>query len=68
MIDMRLNARGVRDTARSLRISLTTVLSALKKKAVGLASVNTALLRTTLNPEEAPVAVERAGEAEMEEM
>src|SRR5437660_747840 len=46
IIDMSLNASGVRDTARSLHISPTTVLSALKKKETVLESVNTALLRT----------------------
>jgi transposase-like protein len=60
IIDMSLNASGVRDTARSLRISTNTVLSALKKKAPVLESVNTALLRT-LNPEEVTVGLERAG-------
>src|SRR5678815_138249 len=50
MIDIRLKASEVRDTARSLHISPTTVLSELKEKAVGLALVNIALLRT-LNPE-----------------
>jgi insertion element IS1 protein InsB len=67
IIDMSLNASGVRDTARSLHISPTTVLSALKKKEVVLESVNTALLRT-LNPETVTVNIERAGEAEMDEM
>ena len=45
-----LHARGVRDTARVLRISTATVLSALKKQAAVLASVTTALLRT-INPD-----------------
>jgi insertion element IS1 protein InsB len=67
IIDMSLNASGVRDTVRSLHIRPTTVLSKLKKQAVVLESVNTALLRTP-NPEQVPVDIERAGEAEMEEM
>ena len=67
MIDMSLNASGVRDPARSLPISPTTVLSELKQKEAGLESVNTALLRT-LNPEKVVVDIERAGEAEMDEM
>src|SRR6266849_3361729 len=46
VIDMSLNASGIRDTARVLRISTDTVLSELKKKEAMLASVNTALLRT----------------------
>jgi transposase-like protein len=67
MIDMRLNASGVRDTARSLHISPNTVLRELKKKEAVLESVHTALLRT-LDPEKVPVDLERAGEAEMDEM
>ena len=51
LIDMSLNASGMRDTARVLRISTDTVLSELKKKEALLVSVNTALLRT-LNPEQ----------------
>lgn len=67
IIDMRLNASGVRDTARSLHISTDTVFSELKKKEPALESVNTGLLRT-LNPDEVTVNIERAGEAEMDEM
>jgi len=67
IIDMSLNASGVRDTARSLHISTDTVLSALKKKEPALESVNTALLRR-VNPDEVTVDIERAGEAEMDEM
>src|SRR2546429_4789720 len=64
---MSLNASGIRDTARVLRISTDTVLSELKKKEVVLESVNTALLRT-LTPEQVVVHLEQAGEAEMDEM
>ena len=67
IIDMSLNASGVRDTARSLHICPNTVLRELKKKEVALESVNTALLRT-LKPTEITVNIERAGEAEMDEM
>jgi hypothetical protein len=67
IIDMSLNASGVRDTARSLHISTNTILSELKKKEPVLESVNTALLNT-LNPDEVTVDIERAGEAEMDEM
>jgi IS1 family transposase len=67
IIDMSLNASGVRDTARSLHICPNTVLRALKKKAAALESANTALLRT-LNPEQVAVDITQAGEAEMEEM
>ena len=54
IIDMSLNASGVRDTARSLHICPNTVLRELKKKEVALESVNTAFLRT-LNPEKVAV-------------
>ena len=67
IIDMSLNASGIRDTARVLRISTDTVLSELKKKEAVLVSVNTALLRT-LNPEQIVVDIEQAGEAEIDEM
>ena len=68
IIDMSLNASGVRDTARVLRISTDTVLSELRKKEAALESVNTAFLRTH-NPNDMAVAIERAGEdAEMDEM
>lgn len=67
IVDMSLNARGIRDTARVLRISTDTVLSELKKQEALLVSVNTALLRT-LPPEQIVVAIEQAGEAEVEEM
>jgi len=64
---MSLNASGIRDTARVLRISTDTVLSERKKKEAALESVHTALLRT-LNPAEVAVDIERAGEAAMEEL
>ena len=67
IIDMSLNASGIRDTARVLRISIDTVLSELKKKEGMLASVNTVLLRT-LNPTQIVVDIEQAGEAEIDEM
>ena len=41
IIDMSLNASGVRDTARSLHICPNTVLRELKKKETALESVNT---------------------------
>src|SRR3989441_11118018 len=67
IVDMSLNASGIRDTARVLRISTDTVLRELKKKEAMLASVNTALLRT-LNPEQIVVDIAQAGEAEVDEM
>ena len=65
IIDMSLNASGVRDTARVLHICPNTVLRELKKKAAVLESVNTAVLRT-LDPAEVAWDLERAGEAEAE--
>lgn len=65
IIDMSLNASGVRDTARSLHICPNTVLRELKKTETTLESVNTAMLRT-LNPAEVAWDVERTGEAEAE--
>jgi insertion element IS1 protein InsB len=67
IIDMRLNASGGRDTARSLHICPHTVLRERRKKATVLESVNTTFLRTH-NPDDIAVAIERAGEAEMDEM
>jgi len=51
IIDMSLNASGVRDTARVLHISPDTVLRELRQKEAALESVNTALLRT-MDPDE----------------
>jgi hypothetical protein len=45
IIDMRLNASGVRNTARVLHISTDTVLNELRKKEAVLEPVNTTLLR-----------------------
>jgi insertion element IS1 protein InsB len=67
IIDMSLNASGVRDTARSWRICPNTVVRELKKKATVLESVHTAVLRT-LHPAEVAWDMERAGEAEIDEM
>jgi len=65
IIDMSLNASGVRDTARSLHICPNTVLRELKKKEGVLEAVNTSLLRT-LHPAAVAWDLERAGEAEAE--
>jgi len=64
---MRLNASGVRDTARSLHSYPHTRLRELKKKETVLESANTTLLRT-LNLTEVTWNLERASEAEMDEM
>jgi len=57
----------VRDTARVLRISTDTGFSELKKKEAALESVNTAFLRIR-NPGGMAVTIERAGEAERDEV
>ena len=67
IIDMSLNPSGIRDTARVLHISPNTVLHELRKKETALESFNKALLRT-LHPDTLTVNIERAGEAEMDEM
>jgi insertion element IS1 protein InsB len=67
IIAMSLNAHGVRDIARVLRISPDTVLRALRQKEAALQSVNTTLLRT-LDPAEMMVDIQQAGEAEVDEM
>src|SRR6266478_5142224 len=54
IIDMSLNASGVRDTARVLHISPDTVLNEIRKKEAALESVHTALLRR-LNTDEMAV-------------
>ncbi len=66
-IALRRNARGMRNTARSRRLSPDTVLRELTTQDTSLESVHTALLRTR-NPEEVIVDMERAGEAERDEM
>ena len=48
IIDMSLNASGVRDTVRSLHICPNTVRRELKKKETALESVNTQGDRTIL--------------------
>src|SRR5260370_31266934 len=67
IIDMSLNASGVRDTARSIHICPNTVLRELKKKEAALESVNTALLRT-LTPEKVAVDIAQAADAARDEM
>jgi len=56
IIDMSLNASGVRDTARSLHICPNTVLRELRKKATVLESVNATFLRTH-TPDDIAVAI-----------
>jgi transposase-like protein len=65
LIDMRLKASGMRETARALPICPNPVRRERKKQEAVLESVNTALLHT-LNPAEVAWGIERAGEAEVD--
>src|ERR1051325_10725369 len=61
IVDMAMNASGIRDTARVLHVSPTTVLKELKKKAPELKQVNQAVLKDW-NPEHVEVEIGRADE------
>lgn len=67
IIDMALNGSGIRDTARVLGISSSTVISELKKKEPLLESVNHAVLKC-LNPDHVIVSIQRVEGAEVDEM
>ena len=64
---MALNGSGIRDTARVLEISPTTVISELKKKESCLESVNRAVLKR-LNPSDIVVDIQKVEDAELDEM
>ncbi len=65
--DMAINGSGIRDTARVLKISPTTVIEELKKNDCSPSQVNTPLLETLkTTPNE--VSVYRVEDAEMDEM
>ncbi|XEY23805.1 IS1 family transposase [Candidatus Uabimicrobium helgolandensis] len=66
IIDMTVNASGIHDTARVLKISCTTVIGILKKAGLQLVQVNYALLEQ-VNPENLEVKIEKVGEAEVDE-
>jgi IS1 family transposase/transposase-like protein len=65
IIDMSLNASGVRDTARVRHMSTETVLHDLRQQEAALESLHTAVRRTR-TPEDSVVDVARAGEAAMD--
>ena len=67
IIDMALNGSGIRDTARVLEISPTTVISELKKKESCLESVNRAMLER-LDPNNVIVYIQKVEDAELDEM
>jgi insertion element IS1 protein InsB len=64
IVDMAMNASGIRDTARVLGISPTTVIGKLKGQEPKLAQVNTAFLRS-LCPKRAQVRIARVEGDEM---
>jgi IS1 family transposase len=67
MVDMALNGSGIRDTARVLRVSPTTVITTLKKKESSLQHVNEGLLQR-LDTEQVQVIVHKVEAAEVDEM
>lgn len=67
IVDMALNGSGIRDTARVLQISTTTVINELKKKESSLESINRAVLQR-LNPSDIVVDIQKVEEAELDEM
>ena len=64
IVDMALNASGIRDTARVLHVSPTTVLKELKRKELNLQAVNQRVLQH-LHPEQVEVELWRADEREV---
>jgi IS1 family transposase/transposase-like protein len=67
IVDMAMNASGIRDTARVLGISPTTVINKLKQQEGTLSLVNTAYLES-VNPEQTEVTLCKVEEAEGDEM
>ena len=64
VVDMAMNASGIRDTARVLHVSPTTVIKELKKKEPELDQVNQAVLQH-LPPEHVEVEIWRADALEV---
>ena len=64
IIDMAMNASGIRDTARVLHVSPTTVIKALKKRA-GVAVCESCSAGSFVNPEQVEVEIWRAEEREV---
>jgi IS1 family transposase/transposase-like protein len=67
IIDMALNGSGIRDTARVLNISPSTVISEIKKKESCLESVNHTVLKS-LQASKISVLIQKVEDAEMDEM
>ena len=67
IVDMALNGSGIRDTARVLGVSPTTVIETIKKKEPLIQQTNERLLQT-LDPAQVEVIVHKVAEAEIDEM
>ena len=67
IIDMAMNGSGIRDTARVLEISPSTVISELKKKESSLEQINHSVL-ARLAPENIAVVIQKVEDAEVDEM
>ncbi|MEP0892523.1 IS1-like element transposase [Leptolyngbya sp. FACHB-16] len=67
IVDMAINGSGIRDTAKVLGVSPTTVIEELKKF-LQRVLVNEAVLERLAQPENLEVVVQQVEEAEMDEM
>src|SRR2546421_12245121 len=67
IVDMALNGRGIRETARVLGVRPTTVIETIKKKEPLIQQTNERLLQT-LDPAQVEVMVHTEAAAEIDEM
>ena len=68
VVDMALNAGGIRDTSRVLNVSPPIVIKILRDKGEDLESVNHRILASIENHEDIQVVIKRCDEAEVDEM
>ena len=68
IIDMALKGSGIRDTARVLKISSTTIIEVLKKKESELHNVNMNILKNIAASNKTEVIIQKAEESELDEM
>lgn len=68
VVDMALNASGIRDTSRVLDISPPTVIKILREKGKDLDSVNYKALSSIKKTDDIQVVIRQCDEAEMDEM
>jgi hypothetical protein len=66
--DMALNGSGIRDTARVLEISPSTVIKELRIKGFELEYINRNVLENIKNPQDIQVVIKKCDEAELDEM